>query len=262
MLNRRDFSVSIVGACATILGSASAQSQNSVAPFPEPSSLKSGDLIWPKKPGVYVPYEAQSQRGADEDRQAWQNEKQAFMANIEQKAPYMTAADRARINGMTFDEFYSRYVGAASPTRAVPYNAGVPLYVGHVGIIRMDGTDPWVVEAVGAGVKHLRYSDWIGGRPGERIWHGRIRGTTDMERSRTADEALKHVGKPYDFWDFDLNRDAGFYCSKLAWLATFRTLGFGLDGDANSRRRFWLSPKQLLYTQRVQILLDQGPYSG
>jgi len=77
-----------------------------------------------------------------------------------------------------------------------------------------------------------------------------------------AKEASKYIGRPYDFWNFDLNSDIGFYCSKLVWLATYRSLKFAIDGNANSHRIFWFSPKQLLYTRRVIILLDQGSYTN
>lgn len=55
--------------------------------------------------------------------------------------------------------------------------------------------------------------------------------------------------------------DSAFYCSKLAWLAAMRSLGFAVDDDPNPKRSFWFSPKQFLYSRRVARLNDPGEYA-
>jgi uncharacterized protein YycO len=95
------------------------------------------------------------------------------------------------------------------------------------------------------------------------VWLGRLRGYDAQQRAGLAAEALKHVGKPYDFWNFDLDEDSGFYCSKLAWLAIYRALGFAVDGRTNPRRVLWFSPKQFLRLKAVEKLFEPpGGYAA
>jgi len=264
MLTRRTFS-SLTAALVLSGSSIFAKSvRQEVPPYPGAADLKSGDLLWPKKPGAYVPYDAAPDRSREADRQQWEKEKEEFLANAGTKAPYMNAKDLDVLRNMTFGEFYRRYATPEKPpSKPTPYSAEGPFYVGHTAIVLRDGAaDPWIIEAIwGKGVVRSHYSDWIAGRPGERVWHGRIREVSEERRTSMAKEASKYLGQPYDFWNFDLNSDIGFYCSKLVWLATYRSLNFAIDGNANPRRVFWFSPKQLLYTRRILILLDQGSYT-
>jgi len=136
--------------------------------------------------------------------------------------------------------------------------------VGHVGVIEVDDSNvPWVIEALLAtGVVRSRYDQWIAGRPGEIVWHGRIRELPLGDRARIAFEAKRYLSRPYDFWNFDLNDDAGFYCSKLVWLSAWRSLRFPVDGNSEPRRKFWFSPKQLLYARLIIRLHDPGSYAN
>jgi uncharacterized protein YycO len=122
---------------------------------------------------------------------------------------------------------------------------------------------PWVIEALAeSGVVRHKYDDWLRKRPGEIVWHGRVRELSKTARGQIPIESAKYLGRPYDFWNFDLNDDAGFYCSKLVWMSIWRALGFAIDGNSNSRRTFWLSPKQLLYLKTISRLHDPGPYAN
>jgi cell wall-associated NlpC family hydrolase len=261
MITRRHFAASVLAAGVLTTRPSVGQA---VEANPAPKSLSSGDLLWPKKPGVYVPYDTSSLRSPEEDRRAWEEQKETFLADVSRKAPYLSAEDQASLRQLTFERFYAAYAGARPPGQLVEYGASTPIYVGHVAIVLTDtGADPWIVEAIwGKGVVRSRYSEWLASRRGELIWQGRIKDRAESDRAKIATEAARYLGRPYDFWNFDLDDDAGFYCSKLIWLATHRALGFSIDDNPASKRGFWFSPKQLLYTPRVQIVLDQGPYAN
>jgi uncharacterized protein YycO len=111
----------------------------------------------------------------------------------------------------------------------------------------------------GIGVQRITYQKWLEGRPGELVWHGRINGGTPSSRAQLVAEALPFVGRPYDFWDWVLDSTTGFYCSKLAWLSAFRAINLAIDNDANTRRTFWVSPKQLLEASNVvKLFIPSG----
>ena len=80
---------------------------------------------------------------------------------------------------------------------------------------------------------------------------------------------MKQLGKPYEFFNFDLNDDSGFYCSKLAWMSVWRATSraaqrapVAVDDNPNPRRSFfdWFSPKQLVNARRVTLLHKPGDY--
>jgi hypothetical protein len=242
-----------------------AQGADESLPLPRPESFESGDFLWPKKPGVYVPYNSGSQRiTAEDDAAEWEAGKQKFLAKLANDPDYFTSADIATIQGLTYREFYARYAGDQQPDMPGVYSAGSGIYVGHVGIVDIDSDGrPWVVEALmGEGVVRTAYDRWLQSRPGQIVWQGRIREISKQDRKKIIIEAMKYIGRPYDFWNFDLNNDAGFYCSKLAWMAIFRSLGFAIDGKPNPQRTFWFSPKQLLYAKTITRLHDPGPYAN
>ena len=231
--------------------------------MPDPKLFQSGDFVWPKKSGTFVPYDAGPPIDPDADEAKWRKERDSFVAEVANKAPYFTPQAIERIRNLSYREFYAEYVGAQKPDTPGVYSLGGGIYVGHVGIIELDASGtPWVIEALSDnGVVRNKYSDWIAGRPDEMVWLGRATKLSASQRAKIPTEAKKQVGKPYDFWNFDLNDDTGFYCSKLAWIAVFRSLNVAIDGNANSKRFFWFSPKQLLYTPRIARLFDPGPYA-
>jgi len=82
-----------------------------------------------------------------------------------------------------------------------------------------------VIEALwGRGVIRHTYADWVAERAGEMVWLRRLAKLSPAQRAKIPVEAKKHLGKPYDFWNFHLNDESGFYCTKLTWMAAFRSL--------------------------------------
>ncbi|MGR4928240.1 YiiX/YebB-like N1pC/P60 family cysteine hydrolase [Bradyrhizobium sp. CAR08] len=231
--------------------------------MPDPMQFQSGDFLWPKKPGVFVPYDAGPPRPVDADKAKWIEERDRFIADVASKAPYFTPAQTERMRKLTYEDFHEKYTGTRKSGNAT-YSAGGPIYVGHVAIIDIDQAGaPWIIEALwGKGVIRRPYSDWTTERAGEVVWLGRLAKLSSADRARIPDEARKYIGKPYDFWNFNLNDDTGFYCSKLAWLAAFRSLKIAVDDDLNPKRAFWFSPKQFLYVTRMTRLINPGPYGS
>ncbi len=191
---------------------------------PEEASLQSGDFVFPRKPNVWVPYIAREDgqwSTPAEDEAEWNAGKERFLATVKDEFPYFSDQDIEAIRRLSFAEFYAAYVGTAVPNEPMVLHFGLGLYVGHVGIIDVDqGKNKWVIEALGhKGVVKQGYEEWIAGRPGEWIWLGRLKSSIPGQRKLISEEAAKYIGRPYDFWNFDLDDDRGFYCSKLVWMA-------------------------------------------
>ncbi len=242
-----------------------AQPVQDVVPRPNPKSFRNGDLVWPKKPGDYVPYAGEATSSYEADKAEWLKQRDAYIKRTEQE-PNLDEEARSRIaelKNMEFREFIAVYEGDEQIGVPSPF-AGGGLYVGHVGFIEVDSVGiPWVVEAVlKKGVIRQTYADWLAGRPDTYVWHGRIKDVDDRQAGLMISESKKHLGKPYDFWNFDLDSDAGFYCSKLVWLSAHRALDIAVDGRDKARRWFWFSPKQLLHAKRVEILHNPGKYGN
>ncbi len=229
--------------------------------FPAPADLAPGDLIWPKPPGALVPYLNPQGIDAGADRAAWTAERDAFLTALPSVASRSDAA--ARLAGMDYDTFRDAYMGDYGPDEIGTLGIYAPFYVGHVAMVGPSaGGAPDIVEALNpAGVVEKSFEAWKSEREGQLIWHGRLRGLDDGQRAAVAGEAMRHVGRPYNFWNFDLDDADGFYCSKLVWLAAWRAIRLAVDGDPDPRRSFWYSPKQLLNNRRVEVLLSAGDYT-
>jgi len=113
---------------------------------------------------------------------------------------------------------------------------------------------------MGLGVRRISYADWLRDRPGELVWVGRLRGVSPERRAAVATWAAEQLGKPYNFWDFNLEDASGFYCSKLAWLSVLQGAGFPPDDDRNPQRVLWYSPKQLMKSKHIKLIVNPGPY--
>jgi hypothetical protein len=267
MLDRRGFLASAVSA-GLAPSAVWAQAEGAATlPLPNPQTFQSGDLIWPKKPGAFVPYRAGAPSQFETERSLWLQERQQFLERQRTGGPAATQLSSTQveaIQSLDFREFHARYAGDQRPGVPGTYSTGGGLYVGHVGVLEVESTGaPWVIEALwGKGVVRHSYADWLKGRPGEVVWHGRLRDIEPSARARIATEARRHVGTKYDFWNFNLLDDTSFYCSKLVWLAIMKTQGFAVDGDPEPKRGFWFSPKQLLYCKPVARLHDPGPYAN
>jgi hypothetical protein len=263
MFTRRELIVSLPLAASCTATRSSAQNlSGDTLPLPDSKTFQAGDFIWPKRPGVYVPYDATQRGDPNEEERRWVDDRDRFVANASTLAPYLTPTDVEFLRTLSFREFYSRYVGDQVPDTPGLYASGGGIYVGHVGIIDIDPSgEPWVIEALWEpGVVRHSYQDWLKGRPQEVVWHGRVGDLPADSRAKIAAEAKLYVGRPYNFWNFDLSDDKAFYCSKLAWLAIFHALGFAIDGNPQPKRSFWFSPKQLLYLKTIARLHDPGPY--
>lgn len=228
--------------------------------FPEATALQRGDFLWPKQPGVFIPYSGGN--GPDADQVAWESEKRQVIERLEKDLNVNTIPIVSQLSNLTYAEFRQRYFNGLEVGQYVQYAAGGVAAVGHIGVVDTGPDDELrVVDAnPGPGVASTPYDKWIAERPDHVFWHGRLRNRTVGERAAVSEAARAQVGQPYDFWNFQLSDTAGFYCSKLIWLAAFKALGVALDGNVDPNRSFWLSPKQLLGSADVEILLDQGDY--
>jgi hypothetical protein len=258
MQTRRNFS-SFLAALATAFGASMsvAQAQPNYSP-PDETLLEGGDFIFPKKPGDYIPYIDRGEQLSTftEDEAEWNEGKRKFLATVKEKFPYLSDQDIEAIRRLSFAEFYAAYAGSVVSNE--PHlQRGFSLYVGHVGIIQVNGGKKWVIEALGGkGVIKQSYGDWLSGRPNALVWVGRLKDPPLDSRIKVSHEAAKYIGRDYDFWNFDLDDDRAFYCSKLVWMAVFRSLGFAVDGNTNPKRKIWFSPKQLLYAGAIKRIIE------
>jgi hypothetical protein len=226
--------------------------------------LQAGDLIWPKKPGAFIPYNSRPGEADASDASRWLAEKNAYLKRLEGN-PNTSPEEKERysaLKNMTYKEFAARYLGGRNPDN--PDMFGLPgIEVGHVGIIEIRDGIPFVVEAMwGSGVQRLSYADWVEKRPGELFWVGRLKEVPAKTRAKVAERAAEQIGKPYNFWDFDLEDTSGFYCSKLAWLSVLHGAGFPADDDPNPNRVLWYSPKQLMKSKHIVLIFNPGEYGS
>lgn len=246
--------------------------------LPDRRKFQSGDLIWPKKKGAIVPRSGTDLRRND-DHKAWVAAREAILRADPAKSQ-LSPELAEKLRNMSYSEFEALYF--ASPSEPIDTNAWSrkstsprqTIYVGHVGIIDMAANGaPFVIEATVEGLKgavvRTSYAEWLKGHNGKQVWHGRIRRFDSGLRKRIAQEARKQLGKPYSFFNFNLDDDTAFYCSKLVWMSVWRATladtGTGpvaIDGNANPRRPFfgWFSPKQLANAERVELLFSPSEY--
>jgi hypothetical protein len=52
---------------------------------PAAALLAAGDLIWPKKPGVIVPYDSRPGQAENSDAARWQKEKEAYLDQLRKR---------------------------------------------------------------------------------------------------------------------------------------------------------------------------------
>lgn len=247
-----------------------------VLDFPDGRSFQSGDLLWPKKKGAFVPRtRSVGPAPVNEERKAWEASRQRALSDPAQAGVSPEVAEKLKT--MRFDEFERLYHTQGTPpapgnptTRgASPF--GDTISVGHVGIIEVGANGiAYVVEATpqgpagAAGVIRTRYADWLNNYVNIQVWHGRLGNLDVRARNRILATAMAQLGKPYDFFNFDLNDDRGFYCSKLVWMSLWRSASIAADDNPDPKRgnRFppWFSPKQLIAAKRVEILHKPGEY--
>lgn len=253
-------------ACLTSSFEATAQTSTSSGAPPRVEDLQSGDLIWPKKPGALVPYNSRPGEATSAEEQAWQAEKDAYVNELRAK-PDLTPEEKLRyqeLDKMTYKEFIAIYL-EDRPAGQVSLFGGGGISVGHVGIIEVKNGKVNVIEAmVGKdhGVQRVPYDKWIQERPGEIFWLARLKEPSPAKRAAVAEAAAKYLGKPYKFFNFNLEDDSGFYCSKLAWLAIRIATAVPPDDDFNPKRVIWFSPKQLMRSPHITMLFNPGDYGS
>jgi hypothetical protein len=225
--------------------------------------LQAGDLIWPRPSNVFVPYRAALHEGSTGNPAQWEKEKERYLATLRAKST-LSPTERARYNElqpMTYPDFVKRYFSPL-PRARLEARGFASISVGHVGIIQIENGRASVVEAMtGNGVQKVPYEKWIADRPGQLFWLSRLKNTSPDIRARVASTAESYLGRPYNFWDFDLRDDSCFYCSKLAWLAIIKATSIPPDGNSNGDRVFWYSPKQLLCSPNLQSIVSSGNYT-
>lgn len=97
----------------------------------------------------------------------------------------------------------------------------------HVGIIQVKSGDRFVIHALasdfsGAGsVLKEPLTDFLSDSHTVSVY--RFKGPRAV-RSKIADEAVLHIGKPFDL-AFDLDSDESLYCSELVWICVNAALG-------------------------------------
>lgn len=228
---------------------------------PHPSQLEAGDFLWPKHPTAIVPYASQTGAAAAGERLRWYEERDRFLRARGGATPDSAVArDRnERLRRLEFEEFRRLYLEDRDGTLPVPMGSVVS--VGHVAIVDVVNGAPRIIEAMlDAGVREIEYASWLASRPDDWVWHARLRGRTPADRRRIADASRRQLHKPYDFWNFDLLDDAGFYCSKLAWFAVWHATATALD-DEGPVRALWYSPRRMLKSMRLDVLLEPVPYN-
>ena len=241
------------------------RAENNRATPPSAKFLQSGDLIWPKAPGALIPYSSHPGGAKASDAARWKEEKNAYLERLERK-PNLSSDEKARysaLQDMTYKEFLADYSGAHKSGKPDTFGlAGIE--VGHVAVIEITDGKPFVIEAMwGPGVERLPYADWLQKRPGEVFWVGRLKDVPAERRAAVAEKAAEQIGKPYDFWNFDLADTRGFYCSKLAWLSILQGVGFPPDDQPNPKRVLWYSPKQLMHdSKHIEIIVNPGDYAS
>jgi cell wall-associated NlpC family hydrolase len=256
--------------------SAQAPAKKAESDFPNAATFRTGDLLWPKRRGAIVPRTRSLAAAPNLERREWEAARQQLLASP--AASDLSPEVAERLKALSYEEFERIYFSAqtqppagANGTRSL--NAvGHIISVGHVALIEVDGSGiPYVVEATPhsadgsrGGVLRVRYVDWLKQFSDVQVWHGRFRDLDRTASQRIAEVALGQLGKPYDFFNFNLNDDRGFYCSKLVWFSVWRAARIAADDnpDPNRGNRFppWFSPKALIGASRITMLHSPGDY--
>jgi hypothetical protein len=276
--HRRDFltligSTSVAAAAGVPPLVAQQPNSQSVPDFPDMRTFRQGDLIWPKRKRSLVPQARSAQPKQNDERTAWEAARGRLLADPQGAGLAPEVAER--LKGMSFTEYEREYYSVTDLPRSGPVPRGAlpgPISVGHVGMIQVERNGgAFIVEAIPSwrgvthnGVVRLPYAEWLGGYSNIQVWHGRLRGLDRQAGGKLLDVALGQLVKPYDFFNFDLNDDSGFYCSKLVWMCAWRALKVALDDNPDPHRggRFppWFSPKALIGVRHIELLHSPGAY--
>jgi hypothetical protein len=269
-----------IGAAVTVKAAVSAALVKS-AQRPDPKSFETGDIVWPKPPGAFVPYagvpSGRALVEAEELREeTWNQLRVEFIRQA--RSPVADADDATLayqkkvadiVENMTYSSFFHEYAAGVKPDEFQAYGVGQLAYVGHVAIIEIDTVSrmPYVIEAVygqslacKSCVQRVPYRDWLNARGDILVWHGRVRNIDAQKRTLIAASAKQELNKPYRFFNFDLSDNGGFYCSKLLWYSVFKATGIAIDGKTDARRFIWFSPLQAIRSENIELLSSPGNY--
>lgn len=234
--------------------SAGASAQTSQRKHPDSRTFRSGDLLWPKRSNEIIPY---NHEPGEELEASWRRERDNFVQSAEGELDQQSLRE---IQLMSLDDFEHLYFEGQANGTLQPYSgvAGT----GHVAILeKNEAGNLWVIEAMmDRGVIRNPYDGWIRSRGQSGVWHGRVKSLSEDHIQRSVAVAKQQVGKPYNFWNFDLSDDTDFYCSKLVWYAFVRGAKLAIDGNPQPKRSIWLSPKQVLNSSLVDQLFSPGTY--
>lgn len=253
----------VTGGVSLLLHSLPRASHAAEGDRPSPGTLQAGDLLWPKPKGKIVPYEGKAADPANE-RSLWDNEKNEFIDKY-LNAPNVSAEEMEaarQLYQMNYEAFRSRYLADEEPGEEKPFFSIGPFYVGHVALVFLKDGAPWIVEAVRPKVRTISYDAWLQEPGADTVWHGRIVGEKADRRLSVAQEGLKYKDREYAFFKFNLDDETGLYCSKLVWLAVYRALGWAIDDNPKPFRWPWYSPKQLMRSRHICLVLNPGHYTG
>jgi cell wall-associated NlpC family hydrolase len=278
---RRQLIVGAAALCAQSFIGSNVASQPVTGKVPNPKSFRTGDFIWPKKDGQFVPYAGTARAGAAVDEQElnedqWNQMRIQYIRRARSSSNTGPDADYRRriadrLEEMTYSEFFHEYAAGVTPDRFQTYGLSNLFYVGHMAILDVDADGAaFVVEAVlgqslscRSCVQRVSYQEWLKARGDIYVWHGRLRNSDATTGAAVAKAALAQAGKPYDFLNWDLLDESGFYCSKLAWYAAYKGAGVALDADTNPKRNIWFSPLQAVRrTKEIELLFNPGNYQN
>ena len=178
---------------APAVASAQAPLPKAVPDFPDSQKFQTGDLLWPKKKGAFVP-RTRSIGAAppNEERKTWEAERQRALSEPQRAGLSPEVAEKLKT--MRFDEFERLYHsgGAAPPAQGQATRGllGDTISVGHVGIIEVGANGiAYVIEATpqgpgnASGVIRTRYADWLNAYANIQVWHGRLSATRRKRRA-------------------------------------------------------------------------------
>ena len=164
---------------------------------------------------------------------------------------------------MSYPDFVKRYF-APLPQETLEVRGFASISVGHVGIIQIENGHAIVIEATTQnGVQKVPYKEWIADadRRGQLFWLSRLNNTSPEIRAAVAATAERYLGRPYDFWNFDLRDDSCFYCSKLPGSPLPKRRASHRTGNRMVTACSGTSPKQLLCSQNLQSIVSSGNYT-
>ena len=278
--NRRDVFKFMTGAAAFAATARpfAVQAAPETVGQPNAKTFASGDLLWPALPNTKIIYEKSAGESQAREEIRWERERDKVLEQLQSGGDPASMELRETLANMSYEEFRASYLGQSAPqtdSEDKSLFSAPNLSVGHVAIVEIDKKGKiWIVEAMpkgtlgykivfnrfSDGVIRTAYPDWIAKHTAYNIWHGRIKTKAKADRELIVKAAKSFLGKDYWIWSLSFADESAFYCSKLVWVSVNKALGLALDGDNNTARQKWLSPKRLMKLDKVAMLYSPAPY--